>query len=84
MRFKAAEWKCWEEKKLKQSRKQRSPSEKKDPSTHILHFCPFPPHFLYLYCITGSCSTYKILHIKINNVSFVVIKYISVLDLSPF
>lgn len=73
MRFKAADRKCLEEKA------QSGPSVKKAKHSHtVLHFTHF-----FLYCITTSCLTYKIFHIKINNVSSVIIKYISVLALSP-
>lgn len=74
MRFKAADRKCLEEKA--QGRKHQSLSKKAKNTVLPIFF----PHFLY--CITGSCS-YKIFHIKINNVSSVIIKYISVLAFSP-
>lgn len=76
MRVKAADWKCLEE-KAQMSRKHCSPLVKKPSTLTVLHFA----HLLY--SVTGSCSTYTIFYIKINNVSSVIIKYISVLDLSP-
>lgn len=82
MRFKAADWKCLEEKAQTELKTLQS-LRKKKPSTLLMSYIlPISPHILY--CITGSCSIYTLFHIKINNVSSVIIKYISVFDLSPF
>lgn len=81
MRFKAADWKCLEERAPTEQNTLQSLRKKAKHSLTVLHL-PISPHILD--CITGSCSISTLFHTKINNVSSVIIKYISVFDLSPF